>query len=164
MSGSEVAVIELPVCQNDGSRVGTESLEAEQLSSNRYRLLYSPGVVEGVAKNDVIELSDTDPKGFVIVARSGFLCVWFYFSQAGVNRGPDGERVRAAVEEFGGVCDGGGNTHLVFSIPVSLGFPAVEALLDGLVGRHPGSSWLFGNVYDPWDEFKPLGWWETSKT
>lgn len=164
MSQRDGVEIELPVCNNDGVRVGTEALEAERLAPNRYRLLYSPGVVEGVAKDDVIELLETDPKGFVVVSRSGYLCVWFYFPSPGLNRGPEGEQVRTAVEQFGGVCDGGGNTHLVFSVPVSLGFPPVEALFDGLVAQYPDSSWLYGNVYDPWDEFKPLGWWEATNT
>lgn len=161
MSEAEPIEIELPVCHaNESSRLNTEIAEVEQLGPNQYRLLYSPGVVEGVAKGDVIELCDSDPKGFKVIRRSGFLCVWFYFEQAGANRGPDGNRVRAAVEGFGGLCDGGGNTQLIFSIPVSFGFPAVEAFFDDLIGQYPGSTWLYGNVYDPWNDFELLGWWE----
>ncbi len=160
MSNPDVIEIELPICHNETDRPGTEVIEVERVGPTQYRLLYSPGVVEGVAKGDVIELSAADPKGFAVVSRSGYLCVWFYFEEPGVNRGPDGDRVRAAVDKFGGVCDGGGNTNLVFSVPASFGFPAVEALFNDLVGQYPGSSWLFGNVYDPWNEFKPLGWWE----
>ena len=159
MSQPEFTEIDLPICHNESSRPGTEVLEVERLGPNQYRLCYSPGVVEGLAKGDVIELSDSDPKGFHVVRRSGNLCVWFYFQEAGINRGPEGDRVRAAVEKFGGICDGGGNTNLVFSVPVSFGFPAVEALFDNLVAQYPGSSWLFGNVYDPWSDFKPLEWW-----
>lgn len=155
--------LELPVCHDYGGRATTEVLDAVPLGPNRYRLAYSPGVVEGMAKGDVFELRPAESKGFHVLERSGNLCVWFYFREAGVNRGPDGERVRAAVERFGGWCDGGGNTHLVFSVPVSFGFPAVEALFHGLASQHPGASWLFGNVYDPWDGFKPLGWWKESK-
>jgi hypothetical protein len=160
MNEPDVVEVELPICHNRESRPSVEVVEAERLGPKQYRLLYSPGVVEGVAKDDVIELSDADPKGFTVVSRSGNLCVWFYFKETGVNRGPDGDRVRAAVEHFGGVCDGGGNRHLVFSIPVSFGFPAVELLFNEFVEQYPGSSWLFGNVYDPWNGFLPLGWWE----
>jgi hypothetical protein len=160
MSKPEVIEIDLPICHSESNRPGTEVVEVERLGPKYYRLLFSPGVVEGLAKGDVIELSDTDPKGFNVLTRSGNLCVWFYFKEPGVNRGPDGDRVRSAVEQFGGVCDGGGNTNLVFSIPVSFGFPAVEALFNNLVQQYPGASWLFGNVYDPWNDFKPLGWWE----
>jgi hypothetical protein len=159
MSHPVVTEIELPICHDDGGRPGTEVIEAERLGPKTFRLLFSPGVVEGVARDDVIELSDADPKGFTVVRRSGYLCVWFYFDGAGINRGPDGDRARVAVERFGGVCDGGGNTSLVFSVHVSHGFPAVEALFNDLVAQHPGSSWLYGNVYDSWDDFKPLDWW-----
>lgn len=138
----------------------TEIIEAVHLCPDHFRLLYSPGMVEGLAKGDVIALSHADPKGFTVVTRSGNLCVWFYFKEQGRNRGPDGDRVRAVVGKFGGTSDGGGNTHLVFSVPVSFGFPAVEALFNDLVAQYPGSSWLYGNVYDPWNDFKPLGWWE----
>ena len=160
MNDTESAVVSLKLCHTEaGSQVVSEGVEAEQLSPSRYRLLYSPGVVEGAAKDDVIELSETDPKGFTVVRRSGFLCVWFYFEEPGTNRGPDGQRVRDAVERFGGVCDGGGNTHLIFSIRVSFGFPAIEKLFNDLAAERPGSSWLYGNVYDPWNDFEPLRWW-----
>ena len=156
----EVMEIDLPICHNETARPGTEVVAVVQIAPGRYRLVYSPGVIEGLAKGDEIELADTDPKGFHVLQRSGYLCVWFYFEQPGVNRGPEGDRVRAAVEQFGGTCDGGGNTHLVFSVPVSLGFPAIEQRFNDLAGQYPGSTWLFGNVYDPWNDFKPLGWWE----
>lgn len=137
-----------------------EVIEAVRLGPSRFRLLYSPGGVEGLARHDVIELTDSHPRGFDVISRAGFLCVWFYFEEPGRNRGPDGDAVREVVERFGGICDGGGNTHLIFSIPVSFGFPAVESLMEDLASRYPGSSWLFGNVYDPFDDFAPIGWWE----
>ena len=149
-----IIAIELPVRHHESSRPVTEVLEAIQVCPHQFRLLYSPGLVEGVAKGDVIELSDIDPKGFIVITRSGYLCAWFYFQEQGRNRGPDGDRVRAAVEKFGGICDGGGNMNLVFSIPVSFGFPAVEALFNDLVGQYPGSSWLLGNVADPLNDFQ----------
>ncbi|GIW97985.1 MAG: hypothetical protein KatS3mg111_1318 [Pirellulaceae bacterium] len=161
MDQPPVREIVLPICHApEHGQLKTEVVEVEQVAANRYRLLYSPGVVEGVAKGDVIELDDTDPKGFSVVQRSGMLCVWFYFDQPGSNRGRLGNIVRQAVEKLGGICDGGGNTHLIFSIPVSLGFPAIESLLTDLTRRYPGTTWLFGNVYDPWNDDAPLGWWE----
>ena len=165
MSQPEVTEIELPICHIEGNHPATEVIEAIRLCPHQFKLLFSPGMVEGVAKGDVIELSNTDPRGFTVVSRAGYLCIWFYFKEPGRNQGPDGDHVRVAVETFGGdyeggVCDGGGNTNLVFSVPVSFGFPAVEALFTDLASQYPGSSWLFGNVYDPWNDFKPLGWWE----
>jgi hypothetical protein len=160
MNTSIPVEIELPICHVESERPATEMIEAVPVGPRQYRLLYSPGMVEGLARGDVIELSDEDPRGFKIISRSGELCVWFYFETAGPNRGPEGDQVRAAVERAGGACDGGGNLHLVFSIPIAMGFPAVEALMNELTAQYPGSSWLYGNVYDPWNDFKPFGWWE----
>ncbi len=58
-----------------------------------------------------------------------------------------------AVERFGG-----GNIQMICSIPVSRGFTAVESLFESLVSRHPGKSWPFGNVYDTFNDFAPIGW------
>lgn len=161
---SQVKVLELPVCHNDSNRPPMEALEVVQIGTNRFRLVCSPGAVEGLAKDDEFELSATDPKRFHVLRRSGQLCVWFYFKDPELNQGPCGHRVRSAIEEFGGIYDGGGKTHLVFSIPVSLGFPELEAMLKDLTMQYYGSSWLYGNVYDPWNDLKPLGWWnELSK-
>jgi hypothetical protein len=160
LSDLNVIEIELPICHAASDRPMTEIIEVLQLSPLRYRLVFSPGMVEGLAKGDEIELCSEDPKGFNVVKRSRNLCIWFFFQEIGRNQGPDGDRVRAIVEEFGGTCDGGGNTHLVLSIPLSFGFPAVEELFKDMAKRYPGSSWLYGNVYDPWNGFRPLGWWE----
>src|SRR4051812_18667805 len=118
MSPPGVIELELPICHGGSERPGTEALTVQPVGPNRYRLLYSPGVVEGLAKGDEFELCPTDPRGFDVVKRSGQLCVWFTFNEPGVNRGPDGDQVRDAVERFGGLCDGGGKSHLVFSVPV----------------------------------------------
>jgi len=46
----------------------------------------------------------------------------------------------------------------ILTVPVAAGFARVEAALDAAVRELPGSSWAYGNVYDPQD--RPLGWWE----
>lgn len=157
----ETTEIDLPVCHNPGDRPMTEVVDVIRLGPDRLQLLHSPGVIEGLARHDIIRPTDQHPQGFEVICRSGFLCVWFYFESPGVNRGPDGDHVREAVEKFGGIWDGGGNTHLIFSVPVRFGFPAIEKLFIDLSAQFPGSSWLFGNVYDPWNDFAPIGWWES---
>ncbi len=157
----ESTEIDLPVCHKPGDRPMTEVIEVTRLEPDRFQRVHSPGLVEGLARLDIIALTDQHPQGFEVNCRSGFLCVWFYFESPGVNLGPDGEYVRNTVEKFGGICDGGGNTHLLFSIPARFGFPAIEKLFGDLSAQFPGSSWLFGNVYDPWNGFSPFGWWES---
>jgi hypothetical protein len=47
-------------------------------------------------------------------------------------------------------------------VPVTAGFPRVEAELDAVVAGLDGAIWAYGNVYDPRDADRPLGWWESS--
>ena len=157
---SNTTEIKLPVFDDSGNQRGDEKLLVEQIGPDRFRLVYSPGFVEGLAAGDVIELSAEDRLGYRIVERAGNLCVWFFFNRLGQNRGPEAERLREEVERIGGWLDGGGAYLLIFTIPVSAGFPAVERVFDAAVTRIAGSEWLYGNVYDPNDGQTPLNWWK----
>ena len=46
---------------------------------------------------------------------------------------------------------------LIYSVHVSLGFAAIEALLNAAMDEQ--SAWFYGNVYDPADGTTPLNWW-----
>ena len=48
---------------------------------------------------------------------------------------------------------------LVLTLPLSAGWSAIEASLNAALERTGGSSWLYGNVYDPLDGETQLGWW-----
>ena len=48
---------------------------------------------------------------------------------------------------------------LGYSIHVSCGFDAIEAILNHYVGQDGQSLWMYGNVYDPTDGQTPLNWW-----
>jgi hypothetical protein len=112
-----------------------------------------------MAAGDEFELRPADPLGYRVLRRAGNLCVWFFFPEPGANRGPEADELRQAVESLGGRLDGGGHTSLVFTIPVSAGFSAVEALFNQAEQVYPGSTWMYGNVYDPVDGRTPLNWW-----
>lgn len=150
----------LPVFKDDRSRAGEEGLEVEVLGPNHYRLVYSPGLVEGLAAGDEFAVSKDEPLGYRILKRSGNFCVWFFFAKEDSNRGPDGDQVRQRVEGIGGWCDGGMRYVLVFTIPLAVGFPAIESLFHQLVTEYEGATWFYGNVYDPVDGTTPLRWWE----
>jgi len=134
---------------------GVEPVHVEVLEGGRYRLLYSPGLVEGVAAGDEIELLD-EAGTFRIIRRGGNLAVQV-FSQEPVQplRDELADQVR---ERLSGSLDGDIDRGMVFTIPLSTGFAAIEAFFDGFVRTHAGTEWSYGNVYDP-DTGRPLGWW-----
>ncbi|MGH7517073.1 MAG: DUF4265 domain-containing protein [Gemmatimonadales bacterium] len=134
---------------------GSRKLPAEALGSDRYRLLASPGLVEGVAAGDELELAPTEPTGFRVLRRGGQLCIWIYLPEPP----PPGTEARLsrAAGALGGYLDGGHTKLRILTIPVSAGFACVEAELGAAVADLSGSTWAYGNVYDPRDAARPLG-------
>jgi hypothetical protein len=112
-----------------------------------------------VAAGDEIELTD-DAGHFRVCRRGGNLAVQV-FSVEPV--GPFKEELAAQVsEQLAGRLDGGIARGLVFTIPLTTGFSAIEALFDRFVRGHPGCEWSYGNVYDP-ETGAPLGWWDSMR-
>ena len=147
--------IRLPVLDHAGERQIEESIPAESLGEHRYRLLASPGLVEGLAAGDEIALAPDVPAGFTVLRRGGRLCVWVYVPEPPAEQ--TDTRLSAAAGVLGGYLDGGNRGLRILTVPLGAGFSQVEAELDGVVRDLPGSSWAYGNVYDRDDQ--PLGWW-----
>lgn len=145
--------------QSDNGRPVVEVLTAEDVGNGRYRLVYSPGVVEGFAAGDEITVGAKGEP--LLVARGGNVCVWVFFEEPGANKGPAAESLRRAIEAIGGWLDGGGFTSLVFTIPVSVGFTRIEEALERETSGVDGVTWMYGNVYNPADGKTPLKWWES---
>jgi hypothetical protein len=138
---------------------GVEPVHAEALGGRRYRLLFSPGFVVGVAAGDEIELIG-DAGRFRVLGRGGNIAVQL-FSREPVQ--PFRDALAAEVRDrLSGVLDGAIDRGLVFTIPLGAGFAAIEKLFDAFVRAHPGTEWLYGNVYDP-DTNAPLGWWDSPR-
>ena len=146
--------------RSDGGLV-MENVPATPMGEpDTFRLTASPGLAIGVAAHDVVRVA---PDGaFCVLERGGNLAVQI------LARGLSDETIDAVaghVEQLGGYLDGGSDTAgtqlRVFTIPVSSGFAAVEALFNAFVADHPGSEWHFANVYNPADGVTPLGWWES---
>jgi len=117
----------IPVLDEKQQKViSQEVLEAEPTDDGCWRLLHSPAFVWGVARGDVLRLDPSTLCGFVLVARAGNVAV--------VVASPSGEEaacrriLEPEIVELGGVCEGGPPRMLVFSIPVAIGFPTIEAL------------------------------------
>jgi uncharacterized protein DUF4265 len=141
-----------------GQRGFHEVLPAEPLGRGVFRLLASPGLVEGVAAGDELELAPADPTGYRILRRGGRLCIWVY-----VPEPPPEEteaRLRRAAAALGGYLDGGNTRLRILTVPVSAGFGRVEAELAAVLADLCGSTWAYGNVYDHRNGGRPLGWWD----
>ncbi|HVV87276.1 MAG TPA: DUF4265 domain-containing protein [Kofleriaceae bacterium] len=132
-----------------------EEVLAERQGHGRYRVLRSPGLVQGVAADDII---DVDGNGdFHIVIRGGNVSVHVL----AIRDMPRLEAVlRPALEALGGRLDGKAPKLLVFTVPLSAGFVSIEEALNRTLRGFADAEWYFGNVYDPVDGVTPLNWWK----
>jgi Domain of unknown function (DUF4265) len=112
--------IRLPVLDQSGQRMLEEVLPAEPLGRGRYRLLASPGLVEGVAAGDELELSPAEPPGTGSSGEGGQLCVWVYIPDPPPHH--TDARLTQAAAALGGYLDGGNTRLRVLTVPVSAGF------------------------------------------
>lgn len=158
----EACEVRLPVL-SDGRRQGEETLPAVVVGPGRYRLLASPGFVEGIAAGDEFELSRESPLGYRVLARAGNLCIWFYFDHEVDPESREADDLSRTASTLGGHLDGGWSRMLVLTVPVSAGWAAIESAMNAAIERVGGSSWLYGNVYDPVDGATPLGWWDDTR-
>jgi hypothetical protein len=132
-----------------------EPVHADDIGGGVFRLLFSPGLVQGIAAGDEFRLKSSDG-GFVVTRRSGNLAVQVFSAE---RVAPLKANLTERVERLGGTLDGAIDRGLTFTVPMSVGFPAIEAVFNHWVAEHPGWEWYFGNVYDPADGVTPLGWW-----
>ena len=135
-----------------------EKLVVDELGANRFRLVHTAGLIEGLVAGDEFEIVDGGA-GFRILSRGGNVGVWFYFPDEDQNRGFEARRLADEIVAIGGRLDGGGHTSLVFTIPVTVGFEAIEEVLETAQKRISGASWMYSNVYDSVDGMTPLNWW-----
>ena len=148
--------IELAV---EGARPGgTQPVEVEPLGNEEYRVLASPGFVEGIAAGDVIRVTDAGRGLFEVLSRGGNIAVKF------VTRGPIADLLaglNADLEALGARLDGAIERAAVWTIPVTAGFQRIETAMAGAVARAPGSGWWYGNVHD--ERGEPVRWWEKAQ-
>src|SRR5258705_2136148 len=95
-----------------------ENVLVEELGSGRYRVLATPGLLEGFAGGDEIELAPGNETG-------GNIGVQFFCRG---NESRCVEDLEPKVNALGGCLDGESPGLLVFTIPVAAGFPAIEKI------------------------------------
>ena len=135
-----------------------EQVLVDQISENRYRVLASPGLLAGLAAGDEFELIPERPvPEFRVLRRGGNLSVQFFLPKPLAR---DCERfLLDRLRPLGGRLDGKDTTLLVWTVPISAGFSAIEQPLYEAEKLFPGSEWMYGNVYDK-DGKTPLNWWK----
>jgi hypothetical protein len=142
--------INLPI---DGRRDAVEEVLVEKTGENLYRIASSPGMVQGLAANDIIALDRQSLDGFTLIRHGGNVCVHIFCDA--VQRDAIHADLTPALSRIGGQLDGTmGETGLCYTIPVLAGFTLIEGNLRSVVG----DEWSYSNVYDP-DTNEPLNWW-----
>ncbi|MGJ8688652.1 MAG: DUF4265 domain-containing protein [Gammaproteobacteria bacterium] len=126
-------------------------------TSKQYRLLASPAFVRGLASGDRIRFPSDNKQGYELVKRSGNLCIKVMRKD---SIDVVLQTLTPEMELLDGVLDVETPRLLVYSIHVSIGFQAIEQLLDRISGQFMGTLWVYGNVYDPKDGVSPLDWWQ----
>ena len=131
-----------------------EEVHVEERGASTYRLLQSPGLVLGLAADDVFRL---EPGGaFELLQRGGNLAIQMFSMQPLDRIEPF---VSSRLEEIGGRLDGQNPKELVYTVPVKVGFRDIERILNQVAAEFSSIKWYYGNVYDPVDGVTPLNWW-----
>jgi hypothetical protein len=138
-----------------GTQDRTQPVEVECLDAaqRQYRVLYTPGFVEGLAAGDVLQLTGSDGQ-FRVVARGGNIALKVAVQGPIAARLP---HLNSGIEAMGGRLDGSLETAAVWTIPHQAGvFDGIETLMQATLG--PDDGWWYGNVHAE-DGETPLGWW-----
>jgi len=149
----ERTTIDLAAGQKTSREPVLEEILVTREGRERYRVEASPGLLLGLARGDLIEV-DPEERSFVVLEPGG--------NVAGHVYGPHdvAAQVPEAVHALGGSLDGRTKDLTVFTLPVTVGFPAIESVFADLAPTDERIEWYFGIVYDPADGVTPLGWWE----
>jgi hypothetical protein len=132
-----------------------EEVPVEVLGPNRYRLLASPGILDGLAAGDTFTV-DPESHLYRVHEHGGNLCVQVWYPGLDLAGRVDAELV-PAVTAMGGTLDGREQELSSFTIPLTAGMAAIERLFNDWVDRVDGATWSFGNAYEE-DGVTPLAW------
>jgi len=130
-----------------------EEVPVEVLAPNRFRLLASPGILDGLAAGDTFVV-DPESALYRVKAHGGNLCVQVWYPGLDLAGRVDEELVPGAVAR-GGTFDGREQERSSFTIPLSTGIPTIEQLFNDWVDSADGATWSFGNAYED-DGITPL--------
>ncbi|WP_016956536.1 DUF4265 domain-containing protein [Catenovulum agarivorans] len=140
----------------EGSEDQTQPVEVEQIGSNEYMILYSPGLVEGIAAGDSIKITNESSGEFEVVHRGGSVSIKLYSKHELANYM---ECIMSEFEALPSRFDGGVKHACVWTVDLSqTNFGNIERSMKNIMRKVPDSKWWYGNVYDA--NNKPLNWWK----
>ena len=153
----EIELVPLVAGYDDNGQPVLEQVEVRSTATRgEYILEKSPAFVRNLAAGDRICYPAETDEGFELVHRSGNLSIRVLRKH---NIDEVAAKLTPDMELRDGTLDRQSQGLLVYTIHVSIGFQAIENLLDGIVGQCAGTIWYYGNVYDPADGVTPLNWW-----
>jgi len=132
-----------------------EEVPVDVLAPNRFRLLASPGILDGLAAGDIFVI-DPESALYRVKEHGGNLCVQVWYPGLDLAGRVDEELV-PGVTAMNGTLDGREQELSSFTIPLSAGMPAIEQLFNDWVDSAEGATWSFGNAYED-DGITPLPW------
>ena len=133
----------------------TQPVPARKLEDGTFEILASPGLVQGVAAGDIVRLSDRHAGAFDVIRHGGNVCVQLLRS-AGIA--PVVDWLVPRMGPLSARLDGKISRGAVYTIPVTVGFQAIEDVMTEAVKMFEDLEWYYGNVYGP-DGITPLNWW-----
>ena len=155
---NDITTVELLAGKKTTGEDVREAVTVKRVTKDWFEVTHSPGLVLGIAAGDVIKLHTADTGSFDVVQRGQNLCIQIFKGEPFSKSQRD--QFARRMQEIQGRLDAESANELVFTVPVRLGFAAVESLLNSLVSDCQDCRWYFGNVYDPTDGVTPLSWWE----
>lgn len=138
--------------QDAGERGGVENLLATPVSPNEFRLILSPGFVQGFAAGDIVRY-DEQRQTLGLVERGGNVNVQFFHEYLPVNVV---SHIKNQVESVGGRVDGELGRLLVFTFPLSVGVANIQNFVTAIENTFP-VEWQFANLFS--ESGEPLEWW-----
>lgn len=120
-----------------------EELPAQQVGSQTYELLTSPGLTLNLARGDWVKTPEGDAPAEVI-KRGGNFCIQIYadhIDQAIVQNLEKGVQI-----DLSGSLDGINGGNLSLSVPASNGTDKIRNFFDRFT-QETGITWYYGNIY-----------------
>jgi hypothetical protein len=132
-----------------------QPVEVESLGGGQYRIVRTPGLVQGIAAGDVIGLTDPELGVFDVLSRGRNVAVKVVSSRP---LGSTVIRVNAFLSNVGGRLDGAIEKAAVWTVPAPVWFHRIELAMEGALAGTSEIEWWYTNVYD--DAGEALRWWE----